>query len=171
MSDLLELPGEGTDHRSVRVPRVFRDCVIHAKKPQANHQFFTSTFERCKVTGRFPGCEFGFRIDLHGKTRGTISDCDFRAAVLDLVSFNNCDLSTLALPRWPHFTLVDPPATAGRISNPRNCPELDALKAVALQHTPITKGIACYAPGFLKRSLYSEDELRELLCGVEGALL
>ena len=150
---------------------VFRDCAIHAKKPQRDHQFFTSTFERCRFTGRFSGCEFGFRIDLYGKTKGTIRDCDLREAELDFVTFSNCDLASLALPRWPHFMLVDPGTTAGHLPNPRNCPELEALKAVASRHTPITKGSMRYAPAFAKKSLYSLDELRELLSGVEGVLI
>lgn len=33
----------------------FQDCLIGAKKAQADHQFFTSTFERCKFVGDFWG--------------------------------------------------------------------------------------------------------------------
>lgn len=150
---------------------LFRNCTIRAKKPQADHQLFTSTFERCKFLGKFPGCEFGFRIDLHGKTRGTIADCDFRESTLDAVTFNNCDVQSLLLPHWPHFTLLDPAAVAVRIPNPLGCPELDALRAVALERSSITRAVTYYVPTFIKRSLYSEPQLRELLSAVEGILL
>jgi hypothetical protein len=150
---------------------IFRDCMIRAKKPQSDHQFFTSTFERCKFTGEFPGCEFGFRIDLHGNTRGTISDCDFQEAILDLVSFNNCDLNSLTLPRWPHFTIADPGTTSARIPNPLKCEELEALKATFQRHAPITKGVTCYAPYLLDETVYQEDRLRELLSSVAGIIL
>ncbi len=150
---------------------VFRECAIHARKQQCDQQWFTSTFERCRFTGRYPGCEFGFRIDLHGKTRGTVSHCDFREAVLDCVTFNNCELDSLALPRWPHFTLVDPAAVADRIPNPLDCPELGALKAVAAERAPITRGITYHAPTLLRRSRYTEDQLHEVLSGIEGILL
>jgi hypothetical protein len=148
----------------------FRDCIIRAKKPQANHQLFTSTFERCRFLGKFPGCEFGFRIDLHGKTKGTIADCDFREAILDGVTFNNCEIQSISLPRWPHFTLLDPAVVAARIPNPLGCPELEALRSVALRRDPITRSVAWYAPTFTTRSLYNEPQLRELLSTVEGVL-
>jgi hypothetical protein len=145
--------------------------VISAKKPQSDHQFFTTTFERCKFKGEFPGCEFGFRIDLHGKTRGTISGCDFREAILDLVSFNNCDLKSLSLPLWPHFTIADPGTTFERIQNPLKCEELESIRDTARRQAPITKGITCYAPYLASESAYSEDQLREILSGVTGIIL
>lgn len=149
----------------------FQDCFIGAKKAQSDHQFFTSTFERCKFTGEFWGCEFGFRTDLQGKTRGTIADCDFTEATLDLVSFNNCDLSTLKLPRWPHFTIADPSTTASRIPNPLECREIEILRDTCLPHKPITKGIIWYAPYLLEETKYEEDALRQLLAGVTGIIL
>lgn len=150
---------------------IFRSCIIRAKKPQVDHQFFTSTFEGCRFIGKFPGCEFGFRIDLHGKQRGTIANCDFTAAELDLVSFNNCDLNTMKLPLWPHFTIAEPATTAGRIPNPRSCEGLQALIGTARAMTEITKGITCYAPDVAADCVYSEEELHALLTGVPGIIL
>ena len=149
----------------------FEDCLIGAKKAQSDQQFFTSTFERCKFVGEFWGCEFGFRNNLHGKTRGTILDCDFAQAMLDWVSFNNCDLNTLKLPRWPHFTVTTPGTTAKRIPNPRGCDEIETLRSTCLDQAPITKGITCYAPFLLEETIYTDDELRQLLSGVAGILL
>lgn len=88
----------------------------------------------------------------HGRTRGTIADCDFTGARLDLVSFNNCDLNTIKLPRWPHFTITDPSTTVGRIPNPLDCQELETLKSTCLAQKPVTKGITCYAPFLLEPS-------------------
>jgi hypothetical protein len=150
---------------------IFRDCTIRANKPQSDHQFFTSTFERCKFIGKFPGCEFGFRIDLHGKTRGTVADCDFREAILDLVSFNNCDMQSMKLPGWPHFTILNPVETAARIPNPLNCPELALVVSNGLGMTSITKGLTYHAPELLNDSLYEENQLRELLAGVKEIVL
>jgi hypothetical protein len=150
---------------------IFQDCTIGAKKAQSDHQFFTSTFERCKFTGEFFGCEFGFRNDVHGRIRGAIVDCDLTEATLDLVSFNNCQLDTLKLPRWPHFTITDPHTTAKRIPNPLGCEELEILKDTCLSQTAITKGITCYAPYFLEETQYSEAQLRRLLSGVAGIVI
>lgn len=149
----------------------FQDCLIGAKKAQADHQFFTSTFERCKFVGDFWGCEFGFRNALHGKTRGTIADSDLSEARLDLVSFNNCDVGTLKLPHWPHFTILDPSATAKLIPNPKTCGDLDTLKATCLAQKPITKAITCYAEFLLEETIYDRVELRRLLSSVTGILL
>jgi len=150
---------------------LFRDCVIHATTTQANLDFDTSIFERCKFTGEFPGCDFGARSTPNGKTRGTIKDCDLREAILDIVGFSNCDLSTLKLPRWPHFTITNPTATCPLIPNPLNCPEIDIIREVGMDMTPLTKGISYYAPLLVTETRYDEKQLRDLLASVPGILL
>lgn len=150
---------------------LFRDCTIVAKKAQHDHQFFTSTFEGCKFVGDFSGCEFGFRVALYGRTRGTIADCDLREATLHYASFSNCDLASLWLPTWPHFTLLNPAETARRLPEDTKCPELAALRVVALGSPPITKGLTVEATQFIRESIYSEEELQELLSHVDGVLM
>ena len=150
---------------------LFRDCVIHATTDQANLDFDTSIFERCKFTGEFPGCDFGARSTPNGKTRGTIKDCDLREAILDIVGFSNCDLSTLKLPHWPHFTITDTTATCTLIPNPLNCPEIDIIREVGMDMTPLTKGIIYYAPLLWTQTRYNEKQLRELLSSVPGIIL
>lgn len=150
---------------------VFRDCVIHATATQGNLDFDTSTFERCKFTGEFPGCDFGARSTPNGKTRGTIKDCDFRKATLDIVGFSNCDLSTLKLPRWPHFTITNPSATCPLIPNPLNCPEIEIIREVGMDLTPLTKAVTYYAPLLVSETLYEEKQLRQLLSSVPGIIL
>ncbi len=81
-----------------------------------------------------------------GYKRQTIRDCNLTDAELDFVTFSNCDLATLSLPRWPHFALLNPAAVAPRIQNPLNGPVLSALKAVAgsrrpsRRESPVTAG-------------------------------
>ena len=150
---------------------VFRDCSIHATTTQGNLDFDTTIFERCKFTGEFPGCDFGARSTPNGKTRGTIKACDFRKATLDIVGFSNCDLSTLKLPRWPHFTITNPTATCPLIPNPVNCPEIEIIREVGNDLTPFTKGVIYYAPLLLPETLYDEKQLRQLLAAVPGIIL
>ena len=150
---------------------VFRDCAIHATTPQGNLDFDTTIFERCKFTGEFPGCDFGARSTPNGKTRGTIRDCDLRHAILDIVGFSNCDLSTLKLPRWPHFTITNPTATCPLIPNPLNCPEIEIIRETGMDLTPLTKGVIYYAPLLVSETLYEEKQLRQLLSSVPGIIL
>ena len=142
---------------------VFRDCVIHATTAQGNLDFDTTIFERCKFTGEFPGCDFGARSTPNGKTRGTIKDCDLREAILDIVGFSNCDLSTLKLPRWPHFTITNPTATCPLIPNPVQLPRNRNHKRGRKRPNAIHQGGHLLRPPLLPETLYDEKQLRQLL--------
>ena len=106
-----------------------------------------------------------------GLGRGTIRDCDLRDATLDIVGFSNCDLSTLKLPRWPHFTITNPTATCPLIPNPLNCPEIEIIREAGMDLTPLTKGVSYYAPLIVSETIYEEDQLRQLLSSVPGIIL
>lgn len=68
-------------------------------------QFDRVHFDGVKFVGRFIGCDFG---DWDSTDKASIARCDFTDAVLDDCRFLNCDVETLALPKWPCFAIVNP---------------------------------------------------------------
>ena len=85
------------------------DCTIIAKRELVNEWFTSMRFEGCRFTGRFSGVGFGQRVGVdRWWEHGGIENCDFSEARLDECSFHGCDMSTIRLPKWPCFTILDP---------------------------------------------------------------
>jgi hypothetical protein len=85
------------------------DCTIQAKSELKTLPWAPMKLKGCRFKGRFGGNDFGFREDVDDRWRlGGIEDCDFSEARLNGCRFFNCDMSTIRLPRWPCFTLLDP---------------------------------------------------------------
>jgi len=93
----------------------FIDCALHFKRQINNLSFCHVYLEKCQLKGRLFGCEFGRRVDddpdnpLYYPEAGIV-DTDLSAARLDGCRFISCDMSTIKLPRWPCFTVLDPEA-------------------------------------------------------------
>jgi hypothetical protein len=88
------------------------NCDIRVKRQLTSFGFDGAYLERCRLRGRFVGCDFGRRDD-HADfpsffPEAGIVDTDLSAARLDGCRFISCDLSTLKLPRWPFFTIREP---------------------------------------------------------------
>ncbi|ATB38173.1 hypothetical protein CYFUS_003606 [Cystobacter fuscus] len=88
----------------------FIDCTFEVKKELKNHQDWVfASLKGCRFKGRLSGCEFGRWPDYsEGWEHGSIDACDFSEAHLDGCRFHGCDMSTLQLPLWPCFTILDP---------------------------------------------------------------
>jgi hypothetical protein len=88
----------------------FIDCAIEVKRQLKEVRWFTAHLKGCRFTGRLFSCDFG-RLPaskLLYEDIGGIEDCDFTAAHVHACRFFGCDTSTLKLPRWPYFTLLEP---------------------------------------------------------------
>jgi len=99
-SDLLHLVG-------VR----FIDCAVEVKRQLKEVRWYAAHLKGCRVTGRLYGCDFGHfpgYSTLPCDSMGGIEDCDFSATHLHACRFVGCDASTLKLPRWPYFALLEP---------------------------------------------------------------
>jgi hypothetical protein len=99
-SRLFHLPG----------PR-FIDCTIEIKRQLSEVRWFTAYLKGCRFTGRLFSCDFGRKPEPDAafyEDVGGIEDCDFSAAHVHACRFFGCDPSTLKLPRWPYFTLLEP---------------------------------------------------------------
>jgi hypothetical protein len=94
----------------------FFDCTIQAKGELKNLRWARMGLKGCRFKGRFRGNDFGFMEDHIDKWKlGAVVDCDFSEARLDGCRFYNCDMSTIRLPRWPCFTLLDPVRRAAEL--------------------------------------------------------
>jgi hypothetical protein len=87
---------------------LFRNCSILAQRPLSNAQWFDIAFEDCRFIGKYPGCEFGYRAPGYQADgqQGYVRGCDFSRAELSFVTINSSDVSTIALPPWPHFAVL-----------------------------------------------------------------
>ncbi len=90
---------------------------IKTKRSFENLQFFTVAFEACKFSGRFFGCEFGYRgaSQTYG-TIGDVKDCDFTQARLQDRTFSNCKIDRAQMPTC--YTIPNPRDRAHDLSRP-----------------------------------------------------
>ena len=87
----------------------FINCTIQVKGELKSLGWGPMKLVGCRFKGRFGGNDFGFREDVDERRKlGGIEDCDFSEAHLNGCRFFNCDMSTIRLPRWPCFTIMDP---------------------------------------------------------------
>jgi hypothetical protein len=141
------------------------DCTIQAKGELKNKRWARMNFKGCRFKGRFTGNDFGFHEDDLDKWRiGGIADCDFSEARLHTCRFYNCDMSTIRLPGWPCFTILDPvrrleelarvewPGRFGRIV-------IDDLRDQEESIVAITD----HAPSYAERLGFTVEELRTVL--------
>jgi hypothetical protein len=95
--------------RSLVIPQArFIDCTLDVRKELLNFRWDHALLQGCRFTGRLVGNDFGRWSDLPPEKQGGITDCDFTGAHLDGCRFIGCDVSTLQLPSWPYFTILDP---------------------------------------------------------------
>jgi hypothetical protein len=149
------------------------DCTIQAKSELKNLRWARMGLKGCRFKGRFTGNDFGFREDHIDKWRlGGAVDCDFSEARLDACRFYNCEMSTIQLPRWPCFTLLDPV---------RRAAELARLEWPGLFGSVVIEGLAeqeesvvaltYHAPTVAERLDTTAEELRAVLEGVSGVVM
>jgi hypothetical protein len=86
----------------------FRNCEVFAPVKQIDSDWTGARFYDCTFRGRFYGCSFGFRPPPAGNNNyGAITDCDFRSAWMLACSFYGCEESSVKLPPWPSFSIID----------------------------------------------------------------
>jgi hypothetical protein len=151
----------------------FIDCNIEVKQELKNHQdWVRASLKGCRFKGRLSGCDFGHwpRFS-EGWEHGAIEDCDFTEARLDACRFHGCDPSTLRLPRWPCFTLLDP------IRRSRELALLEwpgdigpVLISLLPTEPPSTAALTFFAPTLAKRRGTTPEAIRAVLEKVDGVV-
>jgi hypothetical protein len=149
------------------------DCTIQAKSELKNLRWATMNLKGCRFKGRFTGNDFGFREDdLDPLRLGGIEDCDFSEARLDACRFYDCDMSTIRLPRWPCFTLLDPvrrAAELGRVEWPGLFGPV-VIEGLAEQEESVV-ALTYHAPSVAERLDTTAEELRAVLERLSGVVM
>jgi hypothetical protein len=153
------------------LPTRFIDCNIEVKQELKNHQdWVRASLKGCRFKGRLSGCDFGHWPHFaNGWEHGAIEDCDFTEARLDGCRFHGCDPSTLRLPRWPCFTLLDPI---------RRSREWDLLEWPGdigpviinnlAKEPPSTIAVTYFAPALAKRSETTPEAIKAVIEKADG---
>ncbi|MFY0579523.1 hypothetical protein ACN28S_39410 [Cystobacter fuscus] len=138
------------------------DCTIQAKRELVDSRWTTMGLKGCRFKGRFSGNEFGHRRGhLDNWQFGTVEDCDFSEARLDLCRFHGCDMSTVRLPKWPCFTILDPLKYAPELlSMPWPGDFTPVILEGPLKEQPSTVALTFYAPAEAKRSRATLEEFK-----------
>jgi hypothetical protein len=138
----------------------FLACTITAKR-RLQWDCTKARLTRCTLRGSFSGSDFGYRPPPYGDSDfGAIGDCDFSQAILDGCRFFGCDLSSLKLPPWPCFTIVDRAKAFEAIKEKPLPGTLDIL------FEPAVPGeLACcyYAPQVTRERHVTEEEIHRLI--------
>ena len=153
----------------------FIDCTIHFKRPLNNFPFTGAYFEHCRIKGRLRGCDFGRRDDYAGLpsfyAEAGIVDTDLSAAKLDGCRFMNCDLSTLRLPLWPCFTVLDPEAVREQVLRLPWPGRTRTIPTIWDQQPPGTVALTWDARSNCKRYGVTEAELRAVVEQIPGVIM
>jgi len=157
----------------------FIGCTIHVKRELKNFSFCHAYIEKCRLRGRFTGCDFGLQIEpprddsegpLYYPAAGIV-DTDLSMARLDGCRFINCDLSTLKLPRWPCFTVTDPRAVREQALQLPWPGDSHLIPHGWRNDPPGTVAVTDDARRVCKRHGGTEDELKAVVSRIPGVIM
>jgi len=153
----------------------FENCEIRWKVPLINQKWKTSTvFDGCTFHGRFIGNMFGHRKGTGKDEAGEIMNCDFRqVSDLDGTSFENCDMSGIQLPMWPHFTFTD--IQKHKEALLRLAPSFPligfrSILEIVAGEPPDTRAVVWSAKYIMKKTGLSEDEVLAYVKQIPGVV-
>jgi len=148
------------------------DCTIQAKSELKTLPWATMKLKGCRFKGRFGGNDFGFRTDGDERRKlGGLEDCDFSEACLNGCRFFNCDMSTIRLPRWPCFTIMDPRGHAAELAR-REWPGQVRILVEGLAKNPEgTVAETWHAPTVAEKTDTTVEELRAALETAPGIFM
>ncbi|MFE8596740.1 hypothetical protein [Archangium violaceum] len=146
----------------------FIDCTFEVKQELKNHQdWITASLKGCRFKGRLSGCDFGHWPEYGTEPEyqlGSIEDCDFSEARLDLCRFHGDDPRTLRFPHWPHFTILDPVRRSAELRS-RTWPGIFGAVIIEKlhEHPRSTMALTFYAPSIAKRMETTPEALRSVI--------
>lgn len=83
-----------------------RNSIVKTRRELKNLQLLDVQFDGCKFLGQYSGCRFG---QLESQNTGTVKNCDFTAARLDLCDFHpGSNIESLTFPPWPQIVVRKP---------------------------------------------------------------
>jgi hypothetical protein len=148
------------------------NCTIQVKGELKTLAWAPMKLTGCRFTGRFGGNDFGFREDLDERRKlGGIEDCDFSEARLNGCRFFNCDMSTIRLPRWPCFTLMDPREHAAELIRLEWPGQFGILVEGLAKNPEGTVAETWHAPTMAEKTDTTVEELRAALERVPSVVM
>ncbi len=151
-------------------PRII-NCTINVKKELKNFSWNHADLEGCRFTGAMLGNDFGRLPYDEEAERGSIKDCDFTGTRLDACRFVDCDLSTIKLPTWPCFTILDPGSRKSELLALQWPGTMRITVDSFTDAPPKTAAVTYFAPAVAKRNGTTEEALRAVLDTLPGVIL
>jgi hypothetical protein len=148
----------------------FDACSLAINKRFTNFEWFPARFQNCVFGGDLVGLRFGAMPDDEIDSFGGVANCSFENAVLHFTDFLNVDLSTVLLPRWPCFTILNPAARTDLASLPWPA-QTHILMETYMESSIDTAGITAHAPEVVRQFGSSEGELKAFLEGMPDVIL
>ncbi|WHI45857.1 hypothetical protein [Microbulbifer sp. VAAF005] len=145
------------------------DSTFISKVTLADFQWCKVNLKGVNFLGRYSGCDFGQWEEFHGKTGGIV-DCDFRGAELDNCRFMNCDVNSLAFPKWPYYTITSPRDQASSIKASSWPGKLELIMSIFADSPEDCVAVTGDANGLLKRLGGSEEEFKAALLQLDGII-
>ncbi|WNG61276.1 hypothetical protein F0U59_46125 [Archangium gephyra] len=148
------------------------NCTIQAKGELKTLPWAPMKLKGCRFIGRFGGNDFGFRENLDERRKlGGIEDCDFSEALLNGCRFFNCDMSTIRLPRWPCFTIMDPRGHAAELGRSEWPGQVGILVEGLAKNPEGTVAETWHAPTVAEKMDTTVEELRAALERAPGIFM
>jgi hypothetical protein len=160
-------------HTSLIITRTkFINCRIEIRRKLVNFQWLHAWLQDCKFTGTLRGNDFGHWPPAFEDMAG-IRDCDFSEATLDRCRFVDCPIETIALPKWPCFTILNPRQNRSRFETIKSPVDLSFLSRPYIPPPENAVAITYHAPSFLKEEKLegSEENLKATLESLDFVLL
>ena len=166
---VLKVPARNLSTKGARLI----DCTIEVKQELKSYAgWIKASLQGCRFKGKMPGCEFGRWPDYApGWEHGSIENCDFSEAHLQGCRFHSCDPLTLRLPRWPYFTLLDPPRRyRDWLAHPWPGNLGSSIIGTSCSDPPSTVAVTWSAALLAKEEGCSVEDLRAVVERCEGIL-
>lgn len=142
-------------------------CSIEVKKALVNLPWYGAYLKDCKLSGTFTGCDFG-QPELG--SQGWIEGCDLAEARLEGCRFMACDVTTLRLPSWPCFTVLEPFKRSEELKTYSWPGEMKFVVNSFSRYPPSTSAVTFSAKALAKQFKTTEEDIQAALKKVERVI-
>ncbi|WP_224371978.1 hypothetical protein [Hyalangium versicolor] len=142
------------------------ECTIEVTRVLKNFGWDHAHLTGCRFKGRYFSNDFG---NLEGTADGSIVDCDFTAAQLDMTRFLSCDARTMRFPPWPGLTILDPVRRAAElVALPWPGKLREFFQWYGEERPASTAAVTYFAPDLAKRNGTTPEAIKSVLEKLDG---
>jgi uncharacterized protein YjbI with pentapeptide repeats len=151
-----------------------QNCTIEVSKKRNRSVFLGSDFQGCNFKGNIRNADFGRSRTDHPvfekfNRLGSIVDCDFTQATLDMCRFFEVDLSRQKFASWPQFVVPHESRLAAAKLQREWPGKIGLYLMVAAQDERSTlSGVTGTLAYFMKNYAVTEEELQQVLDDIGG---